>query len=1025
MAIAPNQNPVAVPNAQNNTNPTIATNVNNLTTPGGGYVSEDAAVRERVKAMSAAAEAQSSLAKAQPVAPAQPYNVSPPVTNAPVQTTYQSVYQDNSAIQRQQAVENAAIAARPPGTVYDSATNTYRDPLDRTMWAGNATGKVDAQGREIMSTEAPTSTGLRFTTDEANALKPQFDVKNIYENYKPAPTISASDRALMESATSNIEKGILTTDNYRAAKYTTGNVLSNLDSNPLPHSNLPTLTADERYEVDTANFSDDQKLIWSNLNAEIDRVKAMKDDPTLDPIYKFLTEKSAQLDKIRQENIEDIHASAKAQYDSQLIANQKAEGMTRTLIGVMGWSPTMSTQALALMKDTLSDNERALATIADAERKAVREANQAFMENDMNLTLKKIEQAESHRTNYLDLLEKSVSLKQSFDDAWMKKTEFIYNLRKQEKADATEDMGNWASAGIDSTDVPEDKLMAWSKQLMGVADIEAGKKLFDVAAKNKALEQAKTAAETQKAFYDSIEAQIKAAQNIPEGQTMTFDIGGKTFSIDGMKDVSKDWKATEIQTPDGKYLIYTDQAGNKKNTVKLGDNYVAPHYNANRNSWETYNPITNTTSTVFNNGEYSEGMTALSSSTDIVEYLVGLGGTITQEPGMGTTHGKMTGWDVAIPSGTPVNIPFENALVVARGDFGLRITQATGSMNDYGNYVDIMDVNSGARIRLAHFSNIPENVKVGSVLNKGSLVGLSGNTGLALGKTGNHVHVEALNADGSHVRPNQTPQLAQAYMPKEATAETSVTKEDAQTIKEFESSRGGVKYDPQDARDRAALQTYKSYAVREKKADLQMATQVLNTAGFKNDLVIKQAMNSDTMFTRMDSAMTALKSDTAQKGISDFELIDAFVQFARAGGQITENQVNLLQQSGTPVDVLTQYWNKFVPSQGSDAPSGGILSPAQRESLWTLAQENYKLMRENYENRIDNYYKPMLDAAGVKFDLKKVSPLQFKNVSEAGSTSGYQTIDTLLSSGKVSQSQLEQAREAGWSDEEIEAYLNQ
>ncbi|MFA6018514.1 MAG: hypothetical protein WC776_05045, partial [Patescibacteria group bacterium] len=121
-------------------------------------------------------------------------------------------------------------------------TGTYKDPLTLQgsrsgtgpitgmEYVGAATGKLDAQGREILTPQPGVGGGLRFQTPGTpNALTPQqlgVPAPTAKDISAAASTASASLRTSVGAdARSNVENfftiptsGILTTDGYESAR---------------------------------------------------------------------------------------------------------------------------------------------------------------------------------------------------------------------------------------------------------------------------------------------------------------------------------------------------------------------------------------------------------------------------------------------------------------------------------------------------------------------------------------------------------------------------------------------------------------------------------------------------------------------------------------------------------------------------------------------------------------------------------------------------------------------------------------
>jgi murein DD-endopeptidase MepM/ murein hydrolase activator NlpD len=106
-----------------------------------------------------------------------------------------------------------------------------------------------------------------------------------------------------------------------------------------------------------------------------------------------------------------------------------------------------------------------------------------------------------------------------------------------------------------------------------------------------------------------------------------------------------------------------------------------------------------------------------------------------KHPVLGFTRAHK-GVDFRAPTGTP--IPAAGAgRVVARG-----------SNRGHGNFVKIRH-NSSFETLYAHLSRFAKNVKVGTVVKQGQIIGYAGATGIA---TGPHLHYEVIK-DGKHVNP--------------------------------------------------------------------------------------------------------------------------------------------------------------------------------------------------------------------------------------------------------------------------------
>lgn len=112
------------------------------------------------------------------------------------------------------------------------------------------------------------------------------------------------------------------------------------------------------------------------------------------------------------------------------------------------------------------------------------------------------------------------------------------------------------------------------------------------------------------------------------------------------------------------------------------------------------------------------------------------------------SRGINRGLDIAVPRGTPVNIPngrwqvthvFNKATAEGPGN------PQRGINEGYGNRVVVMNLDTGEKISFAHLSKA--SVRLGDLLNGGT-VGYSGATGNVAGKTGAHVDIEYYDQQG-------------------------------------------------------------------------------------------------------------------------------------------------------------------------------------------------------------------------------------------------------------------------------------
>lgn len=118
------------------------------------------------------------------------------------------------------------------------------------------------------------------------------------------------------------------------------------------------------------------------------------------------------------------------------------------------------------------------------------------------------------------------------------------------------------------------------------------------------------------------------------------------------------------------------------------------------------------------------------------------------------------------------------------------------------------------------------------------------------------------------------------------------------------------------------------------------------------------------------SAINAAAANPGDKSVSDFELLDSFVKAAKGGtGQVTDSQVNVMLQGASLGDNYATLQQKLN--------TGGVLSPAQRQSLVSLA-------KGTYDDNLNDYNK--LWTAAVKNMKGQGIPAQFwSNLPDFGS----------------------------------------
>lgn len=132
----------------------------------------------------------------------------------------------------------------------------------------------------------------------------------------------------------------------------------------------------------------------------------------------------------------------------------------------------------------------------------------------------------------------------------------------------------------------------------------------------------------------------------------------------------------------------------------------------------------------FNNEVKGDGWIPNTKDYKITSHYGGRNDPITGKP---SSH---RGMDLAVPKGTSLGSTVSGKVVSVNGH------------SSYGNTVVIQDENGNLH-RFAHLDSI--GVEVGQTVNRGSLIGKTGNTGRS---TGAHLHYEVTNAKGALMNPS-------------------------------------------------------------------------------------------------------------------------------------------------------------------------------------------------------------------------------------------------------------------------------
>lgn len=541
-------NPIATPPANQ---------TNQLTSPGGGYVSADAEIQAKVAAMQSQAVAQSSQA-AKPAAPS-----SVPVYSPPTQYTTQPQTQTTTTPQSGAAKEadiRSFAASAPQGTAYNPETGTYQDVTgishdlakNATHFAGYGTGRYDPMtGQEILQATPlagqGANVGMRFTSDLARAIKPSL--------------ISPEDKAAMDKVTSTTG-GVLTTDGYKAggdAAYK-ATVNMQLPENQTFDDLNPNWSFDQSIKESIASAPDYLKPLLLAIESERALLAKRLEDPNNDPMFKMLSDRIKVLDERSTADVARIESSYREQYDDQVELNKKTEGMAKMFIAGTGFSTSQSNQALAYMTETLNTNAKTLRGINDAKNEAIRKSQEAYADQDYQLAAQQVQMAESYRKDYRELLKQSADIQLQAEELTMKRAEFMKDMEAKDLGNAKAAMELLASGKVDPDLVPESKYATIGAELG--TDAAGAKSIY-----TNMLESSQATD-----YNDRLAKAMEAASKVTDMNTeiaLPTPEGGTTFVKRSEIQIPGDYESFDKTENGIKYRVYVDKS-------KLGQPGVDP-----------------------------------------------------------------------------------------------------------------------------------------------------------------------------------------------------------------------------------------------------------------------------------------------------------------------------------------------------------------------------------------------------------------------------------------------------------------
>lgn len=534
------------------------------------------------------------------IQPADPLHAS-----APAETT-RPVNQPVDITPQEQAIRQSRVAAFEAGNIvkpaanldksgkptdnrtlpvsYDASTNTYRDPISHLFYAGYS----------------PES-GHAFTQDESQAIHAMF---------------AAPDSGVLTSSDTRLGANALGGVIDRNASPTAALPFSDQYTSNLPSSGKTTTPG----AVWEGTIDPESKGLLDQIRANNERLMS-----TDDPSTQILKDMQAKYAAREASTITSIQDKADVAREDQKQANKVALSKAKIFFANIGGSG--SSQALQYMADTVSQGERALRDIGNAERDAVQKAQDAFADQDFQLAFKQIDLADNRRKEYTQGLKDLVGLKQTFEQAAMQKVTFQRQMQAMDRSErqdaqksATDTMSLMTQAGASADDIPEDTYQAWSQDIGGGFTPSMAKSLMRAgeAAKNaKSAQDMATAIKSATEIAKDLEVGHSIALPLPDGSSMTIN-GRYTAGSEDFTQRTMTLGQSEYGSP-GQYIITSDKKGNTVNAIRIGDNSVAPYFDSDTQQWQTYNPATNTVTPQFNVGEHGEGTAGIHKATTFVD----------------------------------------------------------------------------------------------------------------------------------------------------------------------------------------------------------------------------------------------------------------------------------------------------------------------------------------------------------------------------------------------------------------------
>lgn len=419
------------------------------------------------------------------------------------------------AFQQEMATRSTSTPTNKPmeGVVYDPASNTFRDPRTLNYFQGL------------------TQSGT--------------------------PIFSAVQETAIQAAFGTLDSGIITTDSYRQATDLLGSALTTAKTSTfkVPTANqINDPTGFGSSTNDTLKFLNNQMaagLLNEQQSMQSDAARVLSDqaaqigemlkNPNLDPEYASILAQQKSLLESKQNALADIGNAFDDMVTQQTRSNDLALKKAMAASNAAGQVGSML--ADANLNAVIKSNEEALRDIGTQRLKAIRDAETAYREQDLQLTFEKLKRVQTLQDKYTELQFQGAQMKEQYADRMfdrqMKMVSFQQQLEEyadtksaREEERYLKSVSNWAMTGAE----PDENQKLFFKQQEKQFGLPSGYTEAVLGAQ-KQVQQAKSVQDqvaASKAIYEILD-------KVPAGQMVSI-AGNNYFGTQGAGKIEIDEK---------------------------------------------------------------------------------------------------------------------------------------------------------------------------------------------------------------------------------------------------------------------------------------------------------------------------------------------------------------------------------------------------------------------------------------------------------------------------------------------------